>query len=335
MNGWADKLHALLSGGVDAVLVTLVATRGSSPRSGGAKMIITADACLGSIGGGALEHQCINNARGMLAISEPATLEEFKLGTPLDQCCGGAVEVLFEPLTDGVPEWLEALRSNAAARAVLATALPGQPPFKQVFSAFEQIPGDELSEPVSAAVNELLDTGGARRLDGVLLEAVSAPDLHVAVFGAGHVGRALIGSLAGLDADIRWVDDRDGMFTEVPDSVSAIQTASPTVAVAAMPPGSFYLVMTHSHALDLGICAAVLERGDAAYCGLIGSVTKRRRFEKHFIELGLDQAHIDTLTCPIGIGGISGKQPAAIAIATAAEILRVYERLRAGREVAT
>ena len=129
MNGWADKLHTLLSGGIDAVLVTLVATRGSSPRAGGAKMIVTADACFGSIGGGTLEHQCINNARDMLATPEPATLEEFKLGTPLDQCCGGAVEVLFEPLTHGVPEWLAALRSNGVARAVLATALPGQPPF--------------------------------------------------------------------------------------------------------------------------------------------------------------------------------------------------------------
>jgi xanthine dehydrogenase accessory factor len=335
LNGWADKLHTLLSGGIDAVLVTLVATRGSSPRAGGAKMIVTADACFGSIGGGTLEHQCINNARDMLATPEPATLEEFKLGTPLDQCCGGAVEVLFEPLTDGVPEWLETLRSNGAARAVLATSLPGQPPFKQVFGACEPMSVDELPEPVTAAVSELLDTGGARRLAGLLLETVSAPDLHVAVFGAGHVGRALVGILSGLDADIRWMDDRDGMFTEVPENVSAIQTASPTVAVAAMPPGSFYLVMTHSHALDLGICAAVLERADAAYCGLIGSATKRRRFENHFIELGLDQACIDSLTCPIGIDGIAGKQPAAIAIATAAEILQVYERRRAGREVAT
>ena len=334
MNGWVNRLHSVLSGGIDAVLVTLVATRGSSPRGGGAKMIVTADDCLGSIGGGSLEHQSMARARDMLASGGPAMLEEFKLGAPLDQCCGGAVEVLFEPMADGVPEWLAMLKDIGATRAVLATALPGEEPLKRVFLSYEPLPVTELPEPVCAAVHELLDAGGARRLDGVLLETVSAPDLHIAVFGAGHVGRALVGILSGLAADIRWIDDRDGMFTDVPGNVSAIQAASPTVAVAAMPPGSFYLVMTHSHALDLGICAAVLERADAAYCGLIGSATKRKRFENHFVELGLDQARIDTLTCPIGIGGIAGKQPTAIAIATAAEILRVYEHQRASQEVA-
>lgn len=332
MNGWVNSLHGLLAGGVDVVLVTLVATRGSSPRSGGAKMIVATDACLGSIGGGALEHQCIASARDMLASGAPATLEEFKLGAPMDQCCGGAVDVLFEPVAGGVPAWLEMLRSDGAARCVLATALPGRPPFKQVVRSHGRLGGVELPEPVAAVASELLDTGGARRLDGMLLETVSAPDLHVAVFGAGHVGRALVGIIAGLDADIRWIDDRESMLSGVPGGVSAMHSASPTVAVAAMPPGSFYLVMTHSHALDLGICAAVLERGDAAYCGLIGSATKRRRFEKHLRELGLAEARIDELTCPIGIEGIKGKQPVAIAIATAAELLQVYERQRADRE---
>jgi xanthine dehydrogenase accessory factor len=330
LNGWVNSLHDLLSGGDTAVLVTLVATRGSSPRSGGAKMIVTANACQGSIGGGALEHQCIKNARNMLANPAPATLEQFKLGTPLDQCCSGAVEVLFEPLTDGVPAWLEALRNGG--NAVLATALPGHASCKQVYHSPGQLAGAELPASVADTVRDLLGAGGARRLDGILLETVSAPDLHIAVFGAGHVGRALIGILAGLHADIRWIDDRDGVFTNVPGGVTAMQSASPAGEVAAMPPGSFYLVMTHSHSLDLGICATVLQRGDAAYCGLIGSATKRKRFEKHFRDLGLDQTRIDALICPIGIGGIAGKQPAAIAIATAAEILQVYERLRVGEE---
>ena len=88
---------------------------------------------------------------------------------------------------------------------------------------------------------------------------------------------------------------------------------------------SFYLVMTHSHELDLGICHAILARGDAAYCGLIGSSSKRRRFEKRLQEHGLGQARVERLVCPIGIDGIKGKLPAAIAIATAAEILQEYE----------
>ena len=99
-----------------------------------------------------------------------------------------------------------------------------------------------------------------------------------------------------------------------------------------MPPGSYYLVMTHSHPLDLDICDRILRRGDAAYCGLIGSLTKRRRFEKRLRQQGLSQSVIETLVCPIGVEGISGKKPAEIAIAVAAEILREHENAAAQPE---
>ena len=97
-----------------------------------------------------------------------------------------------------------------------------------------------------------------------------------------------------------------------------------------MPPASCYLVMTHSHPLDFEICERILRRGDAAYCGLIGSVSKRRRFEKRFRQQGLSQRIIDRLVCPIGVAGISGKKPAEIAIAAAAEVLRAHERASKG-----
>ena len=95
---------------------------------------------------------------------------------------------------------------------------------------------------------------------------------------------------------------------------------------SALPPSSFYLVMTHSHPLDFDICDRILRRGDAAYCGLIGSLTKRRRFEKRLRQQGLPQTAIEQLVCPIGVAGISGKKPAEIAIAAAAEILRAHEK---------
>ena len=84
--------------------------------------------------------------------------------------------------------------------------------------------------------------------------------------------------------------------------------------------------MTHSHALDLALVAAILRRGDYAYCGLIGSQTKRQRFEKRLREAGLDEAALRRLVCPIGVGGIRSKLPQAIAIATAAELLKLRER---------
>ena len=89
---------------------------------------------------------------------------------------------------------------------------------------------------------------------------------------------------------------------------------------------SFYLVMTHSHAMDFDICDRILRRGDARYCGLIGSLSKRRRFEKLYRQQGMQQAIIDKLVCPIGVQGISSKKPAEIAVAAAAEILKVHER---------
>ena len=92
-----------------------------------------------------------------------------------------------------------------------------------------------------------------------------------------------------------------------------------------MPAGSLYLVMTHSHAIDFEICDRILRRSDVEYCGLIGSRSKRRRFEKRYRQQGMRQVIFDTLTCPIGIDGISGKKPAEIAVAAAAEVLQAYE----------
>jgi xanthine dehydrogenase accessory factor len=111
----------------------------------------------------------------------------------------------------------------------------------------------------------------------------------------------------------------------VPANVRAIEAESPALEVAAMPPGSFYLVMTHSHAIDFEICDRILRRSDAAYCGLIGSVTKRRRFRKRFVSQGMPETMINRLTCPIGVDGIGGKKPAEIAVAAAAEILQARE----------
>ena len=92
-----------------------------------------------------------------------------------------------------------------------------------------------------------------------------------------------------------------------------------------MPRGSCYLVMTHSHAIDFDVCDRILRRPDTVYCGLIGSLSKRRRFEKRFRAQGLQDKDLERLTCPIGVSGISGKKPAEIAVAAAAEVLQAYE----------
>ena len=151
--------------------------------------------------------------------------------------------------------------------------------------------------------------------------------LELYLFGAGHVGSALVRSLCDLPIHINWIDTRDDMLPEAPSSgVNAICTDTPEAEVDAAASGSYFLVMTHDHSLDQRLCEQILRRDDYAYFGLIGSLAKRRNFETRLRRRGLDAQKFKRMTCPIGIGDISSKQPAQIAIAVAAEILQVYDR---------
>ncbi len=144
----------------------------------------------------------------------------------------------------------------------------------------------------------------------------------VLVFGAGHVGRALVAALAPLPLRLRWVDPRAGMFPEpAPEGVAVAATGGLRREVEAAPPGASFFVLTHSHALDFEVCAAALERGDFAYLGLIGSGTKRARFEHGFRELGIPPDRVARLVCPIGGTALRDKRPAVIAALAAAELL--------------
>lgn len=324
MNEWISDLCDLSASGEAAVLVTVAGIRGSAPRELGAKMIVTDTETIGTIGGGQLEYQATRIAVGMLG-EERLALRSFPLGSSMGQCCGGVVEVLFEPLVGGMPTWLRDLNTLHGQRepAIIATRISTTAPAKFVVTANDVFGADEADEAMRASARALLEgKPGVLRNIQELYEPVVAPDLDIAVFGAGHVGTAVVAALAGLDCSIRWIDNRRRMFRHVPANVNAIEAAEPADEVAAMPPGSYYLVMTHSHGLDFEICDRILRRRDARYCGLIGSVSKRRRFEKRYRQQGMPQTMLDRLVCPIGVDGITGKKPAEIAVAVAAEILR-------------
>src|SRR5690606_8837537 len=176
------------------------------------------------------------------------------------------------------------------------------------------------------------ETSEGRKV-GVLLEPFGAPGMSIALFGAGHTGAAVVAAMAGLDCEIRWIDSRRRVFPpSVPGIVVMVETGDPAREVAVMPPGAYYLVMTHSHPLDYEICEGVLRRGDFAYLGLIGSRTKRRRFEQRMNKLGMAPGLLDRLACPIGIPGVGGKRPAEIAVAVAAELLKIKASMSAGDE---
>lgn len=146
------------------------------------------------------------------------------------------------------------------------------------------------------------------------------------LFGAGHVGRALVLALAPLPFQVSWFDGRENAFPpHIPANTMPIRLTDPESAVASAPPGAFILVMTHEHPLDLALTAAALARPDLPYVGLIGSDSKRARFEKRFREIGLAVERIAGLVCPIGTAGILDKDPAVIAASTAAQLLQTRE----------
>lgn len=166
--------------------------------------------------------------------------------------------------------------------------------------------------------------GGHVRL---LIEIVRPESLRVAVFGAGHVGRALVRVLAEVPCRIRWIDGREDAFAEpVPAAVTALRADPPDAAVAALPPGTMVVVMTHSHDLDFAIIARALPRADLPFVGLIGSATKRARFLHRLPAAGVAAEAAARLVCPIGLPGVGAKHPGAIAIATAAQILACASR---------
>ncbi len=328
MNEWIDELSDLTAAGDAAVLVTISGIRGSTPRETGAKMIVTARETIGTIGGGQLEHQCTHIAAGLLGKAAAPETRRFPLGPSLGQCCGGVVDVLFEPVGSGLPEWLRDLRAlhGQSQPSVMVTATETGTKFVVTADDVFGIDAGSCDPAIVAEARGLLEGGTAVVDDTMFYEPVRASDFNIAVFGAGHVGVAVVNVLSGLDCNIRWIDSRPGIFRTAPRNARTIEAGEPALEVAAMPPSSYYLVMTHSHPLDFDICDRILRRGDAAYCGLIGSLTKRRRFEKRLRQQGLPQTAIEQLVCPIGVAGISGKKPAEIAIAAAAEILRAHEK---------
>ncbi|MCP4335048.1 MAG: xanthine dehydrogenase accessory protein XdhC [Gammaproteobacteria bacterium] len=151
--------------------------------------------------------------------------------------------------------------------------------------------------------------------------------IELYLFGAGHVGSALVRALQDLPVRINWIDTRDDILPQAPPvGINAIFSDTPEAEIDAAPAGSYFLVMTHDHGLDQRLCEQILKRDDFAYFGLIGSRSKRRNFETRMQRRGIDAQRFAGMTCPIGIDGIRSKQPAQIAISVAAEILQVYDR---------
>ena len=307
-------LERALSAHPNCALVTVVEVRGSAPREAGARMLVMPDGGFhGTIGGGALEWRAIAQAREGLERKAPlARLARHALGPELGQCCGGSVRLLTEVFDRGRIE--EVHRLAEAERA-------------GPFRTRAELSEDRIRRAPTPGAR--VDEGLALRLDGRLLtETFGERRRIVALFGAGHVGRALMLALAPLPFDVIWMDERADAFpAAVPANVRARPVRDAAAEVPALRERAFVVVMTHSHPLDLAIVHAALAAGRFDYVGLIGSKSKRARFTRRLREAGVGAEAIAKLVCPIGVGGIRSKLPAAIAAAVAAELLLQEEAL--------
>jgi len=319
---WIDAARDQLSRHAALVRVTVTALRGSAPREPGACLLVHALATAGTIGGGRLEWHATARAREMLLHphSTPVRIDDLVLGPELGQCCGGRVELWLERLTRADLPWLSdasrRLREHPSAGTawVLASELAGgalthrllQHPFA-------------TTQPVELKRSS---AGGAR-----LLEVLRQSRPQVWIFGAGHVGQALVRLLAELALfEITWIDSRAELLPAgLPQGVTAQICARPSERVLTAPAGTRFVVLTHDHALDYELCRLILTRADSAWLGLIGSDSKAARFRSRLLRDGLDRPTIARLTCPIGVPGISSKLPGAIAIAIAAQLLQQGE----------
>jgi xanthine dehydrogenase accessory factor len=158
-------------------------------------------------------------------------------------------------------------------------------------------------------------------------EGFGEPTQPVLLFGAGHVGRAVVLALAPLPFAVRWIDGRPDQFPQyVPQNVVTVRTDDTDGELAQAPRDAMVVVMTHSHPLDFDITVRALRRDMFDFIGLIGSETKRARFASFARQMGVPAEQIDRLVCPIGLPQIKGKEPAVIAAALAAQLLVVSER---------
>ncbi len=265
-----------------AAVVMIAEAQGSVPREAGAAMLVTASGAMGTIGGGTVEHRALTHARTMLGGADDDAVERNQDGLILDFPLGPALDQCC----------------GGHMRVAFA-----------VFGAADL-------ERLREARGELdLWPGGP-----VLIEA--AAPRHVVIYGGGHVGTALARALAPLPFAVRWVDARlDAFPAEIPAGVETVETPLPEAEAKAAPGDALHVVLTHSHALDLEIIAAVLERGDFGFLGVIGSATKKALFLRRLRERGIAENRLARLTCPIGVPGVRDKRPEVIAASVAVQLL--------------
>jgi xanthine dehydrogenase accessory factor len=278
------------------VRVVVTRTAGSVPRVTGTSMVVSAVAQEGTIGGGALEFEAVRVARVVLGAGGVRHVV-MPLGPGLGQCCGGSVTLVWERFDAG--------------------GLPLAVPYARALTGAGAMP-----PKVAARVAAMRAGAEPVEVEGWLIEAAPLPRQPLWVWGAGHVGRAIVGVMGPLPQyAITWVDAREEAFPDaLPQGVVPVVAAEPAVLARFAPRDAEHLILTHSHETDLAICHALLGH-EFAGTGLIGSATKWARFRARLAALGHSPARLSAIACPIGDPAL-GKHPQAIAVGVTAALLR-------------
>ena len=340
MIAWIARLAELLGTGAPVVRMAVAQVQGSAPREPGASLLYWRDAqgrlCShGSVGGGRLEERAMEIARYLLGEApapgsaplarERRRMERFTLGASLGQCCGGVVELYWERF-DHVTEveGLLALAETADGHERLRYCALGAGEREWLLTA-DQARRVNLPTAGSGARACVLRDGPAT----FFVERLVDEDRPLWIYGAGHVGRALVRVLADLPFRIHWIDSRAPMLAEAMDALAPERRAAiaatsdePDAVCATAPALAWHVVMTHCHDQDLRICEALMAHGRFGYLGVIGSHTKAARFRHRMQAKGHAPETVARMVCPIGIEGVHDKRPAAIAVAVAGQLLR-------------
>lgn len=324
-----ETLEDLIGQHGPIIRVVMAEIRGSVPREAGAAMTVWETGFDGTIGGGALEWEAQAEARRRLARPADAAdgIRAYPLGPALSQCCGGHCTLAFErwdmPRLDGLsrdaPVFARPVRAPSAATAA----------------------GEEPPPAIRGALRAARSKGEAGFVFAPgsppwLAEPVTRRRTPLWLWGAGHVGRAVVRVFEDLPFSITWIDDAEARFPAVVPGHAERVVATDVARLAVhAPDDAAHLVMTYSHALDLEICHSVLRQGSFSRLGLIGSATKAARFRARLGALGHADDAIARLECPIGLqrdgAVLGGKAPAEIAISIAADHLEWRNRTDARR----
>jgi xanthine dehydrogenase accessory factor len=272
----------------DAVLVSIEATQGSVPREAGTWMAVFANGLIGTIGGGHVEFEAIATARQLLS-EQGSTAASSK-------------RYVLGPSLGQCCGGVMTLRYKKAS-----------------FLGNKNV-GHSQKEHLKDYLKELFSP---------ILQLKTASGMqNVALFGGGHVGKAIVHILSTLPMQVMWIDSRDEIFpTELPQNVICEHSDPVQAAVNDLAAGSHVLIMSFSHAEDLDIVAACLlrqrKKADLPFIGLIGSKTKWATFRHRLEDRGFSAAELAHITCPIGVEGIKGKEPEVIAVSVAAQLLKL------------